>query len=69
MLQRAQQVHSCDMACTARQCCVTVCLVSAVSCYGVLGECSLVLLCARQVMSHVTMCSASDVSRYSMLGK
>ena len=49
--------------------CVTVCLASAVLCYVLLGECSLLLLCARQVMSHVTVCSASDVSCYSVLGK
>ena len=59
MLQHARQVMSH----------VTVCLASDVSCYSVLGECSLVLQHARQVMSHVTVCLASAVLRYCMLGE
>ena len=58
-LQYARQVQSF----------VTACSASDVSCYSVLGECSLALQYARRVQSCVTACSASDVSCYSVLGE
>ena len=67
MLQRAQQVRSCVMVCTASamlrygvlgECRsrVTACLVSDVSRYNVLGQHNW------KVLSHVTVCLASAVS-------
>ena len=59
MLQCARRVQPC----------VTACLARAILHEGVLGECCFLLLRARQVLSHVTVCSVSAALCYSTLGK
>ena len=79
MLRRAQRVLSRDTACLGVQYCVTACSVNAVlrssmlseCCLArdVLGKCYIALRRARQVLSYVTTCSASDIKCYSALNE
>ena len=48
---------------------VTVCSVSVVLHYGMIGECCLVLKRAQQVHSCVMACTASAMLRYGVLGE
>ena len=58
-------VTACSVSAVLRM----ACLANAILHYGVLSKCCFVLRLAWRVQSFVTVCSASDVSRYSVLGK